>query len=56
MCGVVCDVASQHVVLTHFPLEQFEHFKAEHADCDVSKVSAVRTCACAVTVGVHVSL
>ena len=47
----------QHVVvLTHSPLEQFELFKAEHADCDVSKVSAAGTPACAVSVGVHVLL
>ena len=39
----------------HFPLEQFEDFKVEHVDCDVSKVSAVSTSACAVSVGVHVS-
>ena len=26
-------------ILTLFPLEQIERFKAEHADCDVSKVS-----------------
>ena len=44
----------QHdVVLTHSPSEQFEHFKAEHADCDVSKVGAVGAPACAVSVGVH---
>ena len=30
----------QVVVLAHSLLEQFERFKAEHADCDVSKVSA----------------
>ena len=51
-------VSGQHVVvLTHSPSEQFELFKAEHADCDVSKVSAsgrlvhavsVRVSACAV--------
>ena len=34
-------ISGQHVVvLTHSPSEQFELFKAEHADCDVSKVSA----------------
>ena len=33
-------IFGQHVVvLTHSPSEQFEHFKAEHANCDVSKVS-----------------
>ena len=50
-------ICGQHVmVLTHSPLEQFEHFKAEHADCDVSKVSAPGTPACAVSVRVHVLL
>ena len=44
------------LVLTHSHLEQFEHFKAEHADCDVSKVSAAGTPACVVSVGVHVLL
>ena len=42
-------VAGMRVLCMHFHLEQFEDFKAEHANCDVSKVSAV-------SVGVHVSL
>ena len=34
-------ISGQHVVvLTHSPSDQFKRFKAEHADCDVSKVSA----------------
>ena len=50
-------ISGQHVVvLTHSPLEQFARFKAEHADCDVSKASAAGTSARAVSVGVHVSL
>ena len=50
-------ISGQHVVvLTHSCSEQFELFKAEHADCDVSKVSAAGTPAHAVSVGVHVLL
>ena len=50
-------ISGQHVVvLTHSPSEQFERFKAEHANCDVSKVSAAGTSACTVSVGVHVVL
>lgn len=47
VCGVppdvVCGVSGQHVVLTYSPLEQFELFKAKHADCDVTKVSRDRS-------------
>lgn len=46
---VVYVVLRQHVILTYPPLEQFEIFKLQHADCDVTRVSAICTPACAVS-------
>ena len=48
-CGHVVFLSACHNSL--FPLEQFERFKADHANCAVLALSAVDTLACAVSVG-----